>query len=279
MTTVAKICCGAILIYVAYCGFLYLMQRQLMFPRFLVGSGNSLPPADKVVEVVWLKTRQGKVEAWLMPVAAAQAQPAPVVIFAHGNAELIDFWVEPFQPFNRMGISVLLVEYPGYGRSEGGPSQASITETFTAAYDWLRERKDIDPNRIVLMGRSIGGGAICRLAAKRPSAALVLMSTFTNARFFARYYLAPGLLMRDPFDNLEVVRNYTRPILIIHGKHDEVVPYSHGVRLAQEAPNGKLVAYNSGHNDCPPDWSVFWKDIHEFFKTVGILSLSPGMRK
>jgi hypothetical protein len=170
-----------------------------------------------------------------------------------------------------MGVGLLLVEYPGYGRSAGSPSQESISETFIKAYDRLAARQDVDASRIVLFGRSLGGGAVCDLALKRPSAALILMSCFKSVSAFAVRYLAPAFLIRDPFDNLSVVRQYPGPVLVIHGNFDEVVPFSHGRALHAAAPNGKMIAYPAGHNDCPPDWAVFWRDVEEFLRTHGIL--------
>jgi fermentation-respiration switch protein FrsA (DUF1100 family) len=112
---------------------------------------------------------------------------------------------------------------------------------------------------------------VCALARKRPSAAMILMSTFTGVRAFTARYLAPGFLVRDPFDNLSTVQSYNNPILVIHGRHDEVIPFSHGKRLYQAAKKGTLVAYDAGHNDCPPDWSVFWRDVAEFLAETAII--------
>jgi len=252
-------------IYVAYCGLLFLLQRQIMFPRGMIPQPT--PSAQKLpaLEKIWLATESGKVESWLLPpVSGSAAGPAPAVIFGHGNGELIDFWPDELQGFCRIGIAVLLVEYPGYGRSAGSPSQGSITEAFVTAYDTLIARKDIDSSRILLFGRSLGGGAVCALSAKRPSAALILMSTFTSARSFAKRYLAPSFLVRDPLDNLSAVEKYKGPILIMHGRHDTVIPFSHGKVLRKAARMGKLISYEAGHNDCPPDWSVFWQDIAGF---------------
>jgi fermentation-respiration switch protein FrsA (DUF1100 family) len=194
------------------------------------------------------------------------------VIFAHGNAELIDFLAEELQPFTKLGLTVLLVEYPGYGRSEGRPSQESIRNTFTAAYDMLVSRKDVDPHRIVLFGRSVGGGAACLLADHRPSAALILQSSFKSVRSFATRFLVPDFLVRDPFDNISVVRNYEKPVLVIHGKNDEIIPFSHGVALDRAAPNGKMIAYQCGHNDLPPDPRIYWDDIKQFLNANGIFN-------
>jgi hypothetical protein len=169
-----------------------------------------------------------------------------------------------------MGMGLLLVEYPGYGRSAGSPSQESIAEAFTLAYDRLSARPEVDPGRIVLFGRSLGGGAVCDLAQKRPSAALILMSCFESVRAFAVRYLAPAFLIRDPFDNLSAVRRYRGPLLVLHGNADEVVPLSHGRALHAAAPNAKMIVYEAGHNDCPPDWEVFWRDVEVFLKVNGI---------
>lgn len=246
-----------------------MLQRQFLFP----GTQIVAPPegAELVsgVESIWVDTSFGQIETWfLSPFLADQTRTAPVVIFAHGNAELIDFWPEEFQPLRRMGIGVLLVEYPGYGRSSGAPSQKSVTEGFVAAYDMLLTRPDVDAARIIGMGRSLGGGAICALAAERHLAALILMSTFTNVQAFAAQFLAPGFLVQDPFDNLTVVSAYPGPVLVIHGKHDTLIPYHHGVALAEAAQNGELITYACGHNDCPPDWDVFWRDIERFLQRI-----------
>lgn len=272
MNILIKTISWATFIYLVYCGLLFLLQRQMMFPRYMI----DVPPYNNHVsgiERIWIDTGGRKVESWFMPPNPdSLKKPFPVVIFAHGNGELIDFWPDELQQFNQLGIGVFLVEYPGYGRSKGAPSQKSITETFMKAYDILIARKDIDPSRIILFGRSLGGGAVCVLAGKRPSAALILMSTFTSARSFAPKYLAPPFLVRDPFDNLSVVGTYPGPVLVIHGKFDEVIPFSHGKALYKAAKQGKLITYDSAHNDCPPRWDIFWRDMASFLNEWGFVS-------
>jgi len=265
-----KIVTWSLFIYLAYCGLLFLMQRQIMFPRGLIEVPKENPDIAGL-EQIWVDTGFGKIETWFLPPSANRAEPMPAVIFAHGNGELIDLWPLELNKFNRIGIGILLVEYPGYGRSEGSPSQASVAETFLAAYDTLVARQDVDASRIILFGRSLGGGAVCLLAAQRPSAALILMSAFTSARSFAPKYLVPKFLVRDPFDNLMAVKSYPGPVLVMHGKFDEVVPYRHGLSLHQAARHGKLITYQSGHNDCPPRWNVFWQDMESFLRDAGIL--------
>ena len=273
-----KIATWAFLFYFAYCCLLFVMQRQIIFPRSHIPYSSGAEKVIPGLEKIWLSTHSGKIETWFMPPLntnpskRALAKPAPAVIFGHGNAELIDFCPEELKGFTRIGIGVLLIEYPGYGRSEGTPSQKSISHAFNAGYDYLVSRKDVDPNRIILFGRSVGGGAVCTLASNKPSAALILQSAFTSVRAFASRFLAPSFLVRDPFDNLSVVSTYTGPVLIIHGKNDDIIPFSHGKALYEKCLKGKMIAYDCAHNDCPPDYVIFWKDIETFLTGAGVIS-------
>jgi pimeloyl-ACP methyl ester carboxylesterase len=264
-----QIVLGGFLLYLAYCCLLFLLQRQMVFPRAQAGEGVVAPPVPGL-KVIWLDMPFGKVEAWFLP-PQLKEEPAPAVIFAHGNTELIDIWPGELQGFTRLGMGLLLVEYPGYGRSEGSPSQQTITDTFIAAYDTLVARKDVDPSRIVLCGRSLGGGAVCALAARRSSAALILMSTFTSIRALAARRLVPGFLVLDPFDNLSVVSSYAGPVLVVHGKRDSLIPHTHGGALSRAAPQGRLITYEAGHNTMPPNWDVFWQDVEAFLRHTGMI--------
>jgi fermentation-respiration switch protein FrsA (DUF1100 family) len=261
-----------LLLYVVYCGLLYFFQRQILFPRSLVPQPLKSDQQIAGLQKFWLNTGFGKVEAWFLPpTSSLPAAPAPAVIFGHGNGEIIDFWPANLEGFTRLGIALLIVEYPGYGSSAGSPSQDSIVQIFVAAYDDLVSRKDIDSSRIIFFGRSLGGGAVCALAQRRSPAALILMSTFTSVRSFAKQFLLPSFLVRDPFDNLSVIKNYSGPVLILHGRSDEVIPFTHGQKLHKSVQNGKMIAYEAGHNDCPPDWKIFWRDVAGFLHDIGLI--------
>ncbi len=264
----------AMALYLSYCVVLFFLQRQIVFPR---SQAVPIPGmADKVagLQKAMLQLPFGQVESWFMPPESGEG-PRPAIIFAHGNAELIDHWPVFLHPLARRGIGVLLVEYPGYGRSQGPPSQETIEATFVEAHDRLIERNDVDAQRVVFFGRSIGGGAVCALANRRKPAALVLMSAFQNVSKMALKFGVPGFFVRDPFDNMETVRSYDGPVLAIHGRYDDIIPYSHGQALAKAAPNGRLLAYDCAHNDCPPSWDVFYQDIESFLSQSGILKEDP----
>jgi fermentation-respiration switch protein FrsA (DUF1100 family) len=206
---------------------------------------------------VWLSTPDGSVEAWYLPPLEASARPAPLIIFFHGNGELLDSLPGEFDEPRRWGMAVLLVEFPGYGRSQGDPSQSSVTNAALAAYDWAsRQSAAIDRGRVVAYGRSLGGAAAAILASQRPTAALVLESTFTSVRTFAHSFLVPELVVRDPFDTLALLPRYPRPTLILHGLRDEIVPPEHAARLAKAAARSEVHYLPCGHNDCVRPWSI-----------------------
>jgi uncharacterized protein len=258
--------------YLLYIGYFWFAQRSILFPTHLL----PVPPAPVEghagLEKLWLATEQGTVEAWYLPPQTWDAgQPAPLFIMGHGNGELIDFWIEPVAELRQMGIGVLLVEYPGYGRSAGQPSQAGITEAFVAGYDAMLDHPDIDPARIVFFGRSVGGAAVALLSTLRPSAALILFSTFTSMRDLATERYLPAFGVRDPFDTLAAVRAYTGPVLVIHGTQDRLIPYAHGVRLYEAAADGELVPLTCGHNNCVSRWDAFWQSLRPFLTRADVL--------
>jgi hypothetical protein len=166
------------------------------------------------------------------------------------------------------GVGVLLVEFPGYGRSAGTPSQTSITSAAIAAFDWTRVQPHVDASRIVAYGRSLGGAAAAILASNRNAAALVLESTFTSVRSFAHRFLVPEFIVRDPFDSLSLLATYAGPTLIFHGDNDEVVAFDHGQRLARAARFGEFHPLPCGHNDCPRQWAT----VRKFLVSHGVLA-------
>jgi fermentation-respiration switch protein FrsA (DUF1100 family) len=231
-------------------------------------------PSTTLTPEVWqINTAAGPVEAWFFPApTAAATTPAPTIIFTHGNGEIIDDWADRLVPYSDLGLNLLLVEYPGYGRSAGKPSQAAIEGVLVQAYDRLLQQPAVAADRIILHGRSLGGGAACRLAANRPIAALILESTFTGLDAIARRYLAPPSLARDPFATAEFLPDFHGPLLLIHGLNDTTIPVAHAHQLAQAAPQAKLITYPCGHNDCPPDPDQYWADLTAFLRQHQLLN-------
>lgn len=253
-----------------------MLQRALIFGGKRSGPvPDTPPPASQLGERIALKTPGGRVDAlYLAPrIAPAQGSRAPAILFAHGNAELIEQFPEWFEAVRPPDVAVLLVEYPGYGWSEGEPTGDSVRDALTVAHDWLSARPEIDRTRIIGYGRSLGGAAICSLIGQRPLAALILSSTFTSLRPFAWRMLAPPLLLRDAFDNLAAIQRFEGPILVVHGSIDELIPYAEGQALAAATKRAKLVTYRAGHNDCPPDAAQFASDLKAFLAEHALIAV------
>ncbi len=200
------------------------------------------------------------------------------MIFAHGNGEVTDYWVSAFEGFRQRGIGVLLVEYPGYGRSTGSPSEQSLRTAMDAAYDRIAADPRVDRTRIFGFGQSLGGGAICLLAKDRPLRALILQSTFPSLDIFTAGYGAPAFLLRDHFDNLSAVVHFPGPILVIHGRQDQLIPWTQGQRLAAASPHATFRLYDCGHGCWDPDRLPFWQDADLLLVNAGILKHSPAGR-
>jgi fermentation-respiration switch protein FrsA (DUF1100 family) len=251
----------------------WLLQRRVVFPLRVAEPppGPTLAETRPAAQAWHRESPAGPVEAWFLPADQASDQdPAPSVIFAHGNAELIDHNQEVANFYHDLGLNVLLPEYRGYGRSAGSPSQAAIVSDFTAFYDKLIEQPEVDPKRIVFHGRSLGGGVVAQLATQREPDAWILESSFTSVAAMARGFGVPRFMVRDPFEVKSVVAAYQGPLLILHGTRDEVVPIAHARALHEASPTSTLRTYPVGHNEGMPPAQA-WQDIAAFLQDARII--------
>lgn len=243
--------------YAAFAAIAFVAQRKLAFPGTFRDSLRLAATAPAGVEQLWLEASFGRVEAWFFAAVRGQVEAdgfPPTLIFAHGNGELIDDWAPEMKILAEAGINALAVEFPGYGYSEGAPKRSTIRESFEAAFDALSAREDVDPNRIIVHGRSMGGGAAGDLALSRPVAALILQSTFSSTARIAWEVMMPGFLVLDRFDNVAAIRGFDGPILLMHGPTDDVIPFAHGQRLAAARGGLTLHEIDCAHNDCGRIW-------------------------
>jgi fermentation-respiration switch protein FrsA (DUF1100 family) len=249
-----------------------MIARWVIFPRYLLRPRLNAAIGVHGLETITLDTRAGNVPAWLLSADGASRQrPAPLVIFAHGNGELIEDWTEALDSYRRLGVHVLLPEYRGYGLAAGTPSERAIIEDFVRFYDLAAARSDIDPRRIFFHGRSLGGGVVCALARQRIPAAMVLESTFTSIPEVASLWHVPAALIEDRFDSAGILPSLDSPLLVFHGKRDRVVPYEHGATIARIARRARLVTYDCDHNDMPRQKDGYWSDITRFLREAGII--------
>jgi len=183
------------------------------------------------------------------------------ILFSHGNAEDIGTIESFILKLQDTGFSVLSYDYRGYGTSDGIPSEEHCYEDIDAAYRYLVEIRNIAPNRIILHGRSLGGGVSVDLAARREIAGLIMESTFTSAsRVLSRYKIIPF----DKFESINKVGKVAAPVLVIHGREDWTIPFHHGESILSAArePKRSFWVNTAGHNN------LFRKDNEGYLKAM-----------
>jgi uncharacterized protein len=186
-----------------------------------------------------------QIHGWLVP------GPRPAtLLYCHGNAGNISHRLPKLEAFhNRLGLSILIFDYRGYGRSEGVPSESGIYADARAMNAWLRER---DSGPVIYLGTSLGAAVATMLATEDPPAALVLEAPFASVQAMASATLpGAGWLFRTRYDTLGTVGRVGAPLLVLHGDADEVVPYRQGRAVFDAASEPKILVTIPGahHND------------------------------
>jgi fermentation-respiration switch protein FrsA (DUF1100 family) len=238
----AALCAGMI-------GCLAVENRLLYFPAAPTEDGSALPAP---LQDVMLTLADGsKIHARWAPNPKATG----AILFCHGNAGNLEQRGRLVKEmYDALGESILIFDYPGYGRSQGAPSEAGCYASAQAAYDWLVRERKIPPGRIVLYGESLGGGVAVDLASRQPHRALILVRTFTSVPEVAedQFPLLPGdLVVNNRFDNLKKLPLCKQPVFIAQADQDRMIPFRHGKRLldACAGPAEFCQLKNMGHND------------------------------
>ena len=236
--------------YVAVCGLVAWQKEAIIFP--LHGreraAGKSAPAG---YETWWQTMRDGaRVEGWWRPAAgAASGGQAPAVLVFHGNGELIDDSRDFADVWHELGVSVLLVEYRGYGRSDGAPGVAACVADSLEWFDRVAATPGVRPDLVLAHGFSLGGVFAAELAGARPVAGLVLEGTVSSLREAARDRRIWLLLTSERFDAEAVLRGLdpSVPVVLTHGRRDDVVPFHHQAKLAAARPGAVVVADDYDH--------------------------------
>jgi fermentation-respiration switch protein FrsA (DUF1100 family) len=200
-------------------------------------------------EEVLLSPEAGvRLHAWFFP----HLQPLATLLFCHGNAGNVSHRLENVYHLLRSGFQVLLFDYRGYGHSSGEPSEAGLYRDAAAAWAHLVKRGDTADTPRIIFGRSLGGAVAVELATRVQADGLVVESTFTSIRTLARLvFPLPLPELPVKYDSLSKVAGITMPLLAIHGKRDELIPYADGQLLFEAAPEPKVwyPIPGAGHND------------------------------
>ncbi len=274
---------GIALVYLLVVALAWAFQERLLYLPHM-GREPIGTPADRGLawEPVLLETEDGlALDAWWLP----HERPRGSLLFLHGNAGNISHRLDSLVQLHRLGLSVLILDYRGYGRSEGRPSEAGLALDALAGWRWLREEADQAPEEVVLFGRSLGAAVAAELAEEREAqgerpAAVILESPFRSVPELAQRvypFLPARWLARFSHATESHVGGITAPLLVIHSRDDEIIPFAEGEAVYRAARDPKrLLEIRGGHNtgflESEPDYS---EGIDGFLVEVGGLD-RPG---
>lgn len=236
-------------VYAGLGALLYFVQDRLVY---VPTTGHIDTPASLGLpyrEVSFVSTDGLRLSAWLV----RTSKPRGTVLFCHGNYGNISHLLDPIRVFTGLGFDILVFDYRGYGQSEGKPSEAGTYLDAEAAWTFLVQEEGVDPARLVICGRSLGGPIAARLARQHPPGALLLESTFTSlpALGSRRYPFFPvRRLARYTYDTLGQLSGINCPILVVHSREDGLIPFEQGQELYAAANLPKeFLEISGGHGN------------------------------
>jgi fermentation-respiration switch protein FrsA (DUF1100 family) len=254
---------------VAFCAYAIIVMFMLAMENSLIYFPSVYPEGDWSpqglnFEDAWFEAADGtKLHGWYVP----HPKPRAVMLIAHGNGGNLTHRRDLLEGLGALGVTSLIFDYRGYGRSGGSPTEAGILADARAARRWLAERAGVREGDIVLFGESLGGGVMVDLAAADGARALVLENTFTSLVDVAAFHypwLPVRLLLRTRMDSAAKIGKYRGPLLQFHGDADTIIPLAIGERLFDAAgePKQFVVIHGGDHND--PRTGQFFAALDEF---------------
>ena len=190
-----------------------------------------------------------QLDAWFIPAEAARG----TLLFCHGNAGNISHRLDAIRFFHDLGLSLLIFDYRGFGQSTGRPSEKGTYRDVDAAWQYLVEQRGISPEHIILLGRSLGAAIAADLASRQAAAGVILESGFTSVPDVAATlypWLPVRWLSRYRYNTLKKMAAIHSPLLVVHSRDDEIIPFSNGEQLYAAANEPKqFLELRGGHND------------------------------
>jgi fermentation-respiration switch protein FrsA (DUF1100 family) len=228
---------------------LYVFQPNFVyFPSAQLVTTPELIPLD--YDDVSIKTEDGiNLHGWYLP----HKTPRATLLFLHGNGGNISHRLDSLAIFNSLGLAVLIIDYRGYGQSEGTTSEQGTYLDAEAAWQYLINEKKLTGNNIIVFGRSMGGAVATWLASQQKPRALILESTFTSVTDMGKHYypyLPATLLTRIKYASIDRIASIDQPTLFIHSPADDIVPYALGRALFKAATEPKeFMDIRGTHNE------------------------------
>jgi hypothetical protein len=224
-----------------------LESRSLFFPSKRIEH----TPATAGLEFTdtFFKTKDNKtINGWFIPAKDSEF----TILFFHGNGGNISHRLDKIKILNNIGLNVFIIDYRGYGKSQGKPSEKGVYLDASAAYDYLVKILGVGPDSIIVYGESLGGAVAIELCTKVTAKGLIIEETFTSIRDMAKiiYPYFPSVFVADRFNSLTRAGKISIPKLFIHSRNDDIVPFSLGEKLYKKAREPKhLVVISGGHNN------------------------------
>lgn len=244
----------ALLVYLGLAAIIFFRQSSFVFQPEM-DRGYGADPSDIGLEYTSLKLRtvDGEtLDGWHVPPATAREKRG-LVLFLHGNAGNIGHRLDYVRMFHDLGLATLIIDYRGYGRSSGTPSEEGSYHDAEAAWQHATKVLGFAPGRIVIFGESLGGAVAAQLAEGNRPGALILASTFTSVPDLGADlypWLPVRLLARIRYDTLARLSRIDCPLLVVHSRSDDVIPFAHGRRLFDAAGTRKqFLEIDGGHNE------------------------------
>jgi pimeloyl-ACP methyl ester carboxylesterase len=242
-----------------------LINSLLFFPvKYPAGDWT---PADLDFEDVWISAADGtRIHAWFCPVS----QPRAVVLYAHGNAGHLADRAPVLQQLNRLGLSVMIFDYRGYGRSEGTAELSAIIDDALAARKRLAELAEVTEAEIVLMGRSLGGAISAQLSRRLKPRALVIQSSFSSLRDIAahHYRLLSWTVPKASLDSTAALQACDAPLLQSHGDADKTIPIELARKLHSAATGRAEFIVEPGADHNTPPSAAYYQALDSFIDSL-----------
>ncbi|HXG11943.1 MAG TPA: alpha/beta hydrolase [Gemmataceae bacterium] len=249
---------------------LLFLENWLLFRPTRASEDWIPPPNERFTDVELISADGTRLHAWWCPPEGWEPVHG-ATLYCHGNAGNLSHRGESILRWQRPPLrqAVLIFDYPGYGKSEGKPTEAGCYAAADAAYDWLVREKQVPPERLLLYGGSLGGAVATDLAVRRPHRALVLVSAFTSIPEMAQEvypWLPARWLVRNQFDNLAKIGQCTQPVFIAHGTADSLVPFAHAERLFAAANEPKHLFRMEGYEHYHTPDPEFYLTLADFLE-------------
>ncbi len=241
-----------ILYIVLFAAGIFVMENYFIYHPVRHPEGNwEIPEIGRSIQDVRFRTSDGiELHGWWAP----RKDTNRTILWFHGNAGNLSHRYQGVLQLHRLGCQVLIIDYRGYGKSDGSPSENGLYRDGEAAYTFLTDEMEIAGDEIVPLGRSLGSAVATHLAKYKEINRLILVSPFTNVRDMVPHILPiPGLhyLVSSEFDSLSRIQKIQVPLLFIHGAEDDIIPIELGRKLFEHANPPKTFEEieGAGHNN------------------------------